>query len=47
MMEDFIRIATDFQSEVVKEDNIVSEIKEVAKMINSHPQGGLWKNRRR
>ena len=41
MMEDFIRIATDFQSEAVKEDNIVSDIKEVAKMINSHPHGGL------
>ena len=47
MMEEFIRIATDFHSEAVKEDNIASEIREVAKMINSHPHGGLFKNLRR
>ena len=45
MMEDFIRIATDFDSKAVQEDNIVSEIREIAKLINSHPRGGVWKNR--
>jgi len=43
MMEDFIRIVTDFNSEEVRQDSISSEIREIAEKINS--RGGLFKRK--
>lgn len=42
MMNDFLRIVTGFENEEVEEDLIVSNIREIAKKINSHPHGGVF-----
>ena len=41
MVEDFIKVATGFESNAVEEDYIVSNIREIAAAINSHPRGGI------
>lgn len=46
MTEDFLRIVTDSHVEKVNSDRIVSDIKEVARKINSHELGGLRKKGR-
>jgi phospholipid:diacylglycerol acyltransferase len=46
MMEDFLKIVTDFKAEDVEQDRIVSDIKEISKLINKHPNGGLFRKRR-
>jgi phospholipid:diacylglycerol acyltransferase len=42
MMEDFIRIVTNFQTENVTADHIESDILKIAEKINSHPKGGIF-----
>jgi phospholipid:diacylglycerol acyltransferase len=41
LMRDFLRIVTDFDVKNVKTDIIVSDIENISKRINSHPNGGL------
>jgi phospholipid:diacylglycerol acyltransferase len=43
MMEDIIRIVTDFEVETVTADHLVSDIRKIAKNVNSHRMGGLRK----
>jgi phospholipid:diacylglycerol acyltransferase len=43
LTEDFLRIVTGFEPEVVGQDRVVSDIKEIAARINAHPQGGVGK----
>lgn len=45
MMQDFLRIVSDFDVEHVQ-DSVVSDIHEISKKINSHPEGGLKRRRR-
>ena len=45
MMEDFLRIVTDFNSEEVHSDSISSEILEIAKAVNA--RGGVFNKRQR
>jgi phospholipid:diacylglycerol acyltransferase len=45
MMEDFIKIVTGHDTDSVQ-TNIVSDIENMAKKINSNPNGGLFKRRR-
>lgn len=45
MTEDFLRIVTDFHTEKVKEDRIVSDIRTIAAKINAHPGGGVFKKK--
>jgi len=46
-MNDFLRIVTGFEGGYdVKENRIVSDIKELAEKTNSHPRGGIFKHRR-
>lgn len=40
MMNDFLRIVTDFENLKVKENKIVSHIERIAAQINSQPRGG-------
>ena len=47
MMEDFLRIVTDFESEEITEDRIASNIRELAQKINAHPQGGVFKKKKK
>jgi phospholipid:diacylglycerol acyltransferase len=44
MIEDFMKIVTDHEVDQVK-DSITSDIKDMAKTINVHPNGGLYKKR--
>lgn len=46
MMEDFIRIVTEFEPEEVTKDHIESDIREIAAKINAHPFGGIFKKKR-
>jgi phospholipid:diacylglycerol acyltransferase len=46
MMEDFLKIVTDFEPQDVTNDHIVSDIREIAQKINSHPHGGIFKKKR-
>lgn len=43
VMEDFIRIVTNFETEVVANDHIESDILKIAEKINTHPRGGIFK----
>jgi hypothetical protein len=43
MVEDFIRIVTDFETDVTAKDRLESNIKEISKEINSFPGGGIFK----
>ena len=45
MMEDFLRVVSDFNPP--KENKIESNLLEIAKEINAHPNGGFFKNKRR
>jgi len=45
MLEDFLRIVSDFRTEEIQNDQIVSNIKGIAKAINAHPKGGLKKRK--
>jgi phospholipid:diacylglycerol acyltransferase len=46
MMEDFLKIVTDFESSTVNENRIVSDIESIAAKINAHPSGGIFKRNR-
>jgi phospholipid:diacylglycerol acyltransferase len=46
MMEDFLKIVTDFESSTVNENRIVSDIENIAAKINAHPGGGIFKQKR-
>ena len=46
MTEDFLRIVSDFDSKDMK-SLIVSDIENIAKRIDSHPDGGLFRNKKR
>lgn len=43
MTTDFLRVVTDFDSSVVRENRLVSNIEEISHQINSHPRGGIHK----
>jgi hypothetical protein len=51
MMEDIIKVVTDFQAKEVTQDRIVSDIAQIAAHVNAHRLGGLsrqhslWINR--
>jgi len=47
MVGDFLRIVTDFETEAISEDRIVSNIRELAQQINAHPQGGVFKKKKK
>lgn len=47
MMEDFLKIVTDFKAVDVEQDRIVSDIKEISRLINNHPNGGLFRKQRK
>ena len=47
MVEDFLRIVTDFETEAISEDRIGSNIRELAQKINAHPQGGVFKKKKK
>jgi phospholipid:diacylglycerol acyltransferase len=46
MMEDFLKIVTDFETSTVNENRIVSDIENIAAKINAHPGGGIFKRHR-
>jgi len=46
MMEDFLRIVTGYDDESVREDRIVSDIREIANRVNSYHGGGIFKKRK-
>ena len=46
MLEDFLRVVSDFGTDEIQSDKIVSNIKEISKAINAHPKGGIRKAKR-
>jgi phospholipid:diacylglycerol acyltransferase len=46
MMEDFLKIVSDYETETV-DDRFESDIIEISKKVNAHPDGGLFKRKRR